>query len=97
MLAALLRCHVYTLSCVREQGGANPRFRVDFAPFDDSRAVKRSTREAWIEQAMQRHAGHLEARVKRHPLQWFNFFDFWHQAPDVPTSSEGASGSERVT
>jgi predicted LPLAT superfamily acyltransferase len=97
MLAALLRCHVYTLSCVREQGGANPRFRVDFAPFDDSRAVKRSTREAWIEQAMQRHAGHLEARVRRHPLQWFNFFDFWHQAPDVPTSSEGASESERVT
>ncbi|MBU3009283.1 hypothetical protein [Cobetia amphilecti] len=95
MLAALLRCHVYTLSCIREQGGAHPRFRVDFAPFDDSRAVKRSGREAWIQQAMQRHARHLEARVKRHPLQWFNFFDFWHQAPDSTSNPDSASAPKQ--
>lgn len=93
MLAALLRCNVYTLGCVRERGGAHPRFRVDFAPFDDSRDIKRSARQAWIHQAIQRHAKHLEARVKRHPLQWFNFFDFWHQVP----SNESAPDSTDST
>lgn len=84
-LAALLRCPLYTLSCVRE----NDRFRIDFEAIDDSRDLPRRQREPWIANAMQRHADHLAERVRRHPLQWFNFYPFWmndtgHLHDDTP-------------
>lgn len=72
-LATLLRCPLYTLSCVREESG----FHVDFFTFDDTRELPRRQREAWLEDAMQRHADRLAERVRRHPLQWFNFYPFW--------------------
>lgn len=72
-LAALLRCPLYTLACVRENGA----FRIDFAPFDDTRHLRRREREGWIDDAMQRHADQLAQRVHAHPLQWFNFYPFW--------------------
>lgn len=72
-LAALLRCPLYTLACVREDGA----FRIDFEPFDDTRDLRRRERERWIAEAMQRHADRLAQRVRDHPLQWFNFYPFW--------------------
>ncbi|GGX86749.1 hypothetical protein GCM10007160_12620 [Litchfieldella qijiaojingensis] len=72
-LATLLRCPLYTLACVRE----NDRFRIDFEAIDDTRDLPRRQREPWIADAMQRHADHLAERVRRHPLQWFNYYPFW--------------------
>lgn len=72
-LAALLRCPLYTLACVRE----SDRFRIDFDVIDDTLHLPRRQREPWIADTMQRHADHLAERVRRHPLQWFNFYPFW--------------------
>lgn len=72
-LAALLRCPVYTLSCLRE-GDAH---RVEFRPFDDTTALKRADREAWREDAMRRYVAWLTDQCRRYPLQWFNFFPYW--------------------
>ena len=74
LLAMLLRCRIYTLSCVREGDG----FRIDFDPFDDVTNLPRKERETWLPQAMQRFADQLAERVRQHPLQWFNFYPFWH-------------------
>ncbi|MFC3284899.1 LpxL/LpxP family acyltransferase [Litchfieldella rifensis] len=84
-LAALLRCPLYTLACVRESDG----FRIDFELLDDTRDLARRQREPWIAETMQRHADHLARRVQRHPRQWFNFFPFWmndtgHLHDDTP-------------
>ena len=73
LLAMLLRCPVYTLSCVRDGNG----FHIDFEPFDDVTGLPRKEREAWISRSMQRFADQLAMRVQRHPLQWFNFYPFW--------------------
>lgn len=73
LLAMLLRCPVYTLSCVRDADG----FHIDFEPFDDLTDLPRKERQAWISRAMQRFADQLAVRVQRHPLQWFNFYPFW--------------------
>lgn len=73
LLATLLRCRVYTLSCVRDSDG----FHIDFEPFDDVTELPRKARDAWINQAMQRYADQLAVRVRKHPLQWFNFYPFW--------------------
>ena len=75
LLATLLRCRVYTLSCVRD-GDA---FHIDFELFDDVTGLPRKSREAWISQAMQRFADQLANRVRAHPLQWFNFYPFWQR------------------
>lgn len=72
-LATLLKCPLYTLACVREKD----RFRIDFEALADTGELPRRQREAWIADTMQRHADHLAERVRRHPLQWFNFYPFW--------------------
>ncbi|MCW4153171.1 glycosyl transferase [Halomonas sp. 18H] len=72
-LAALLRCPLYALACVREDG----HFRIDFDTIGDTQQLPRRQRDTWITEAMQRHADHLAERVRRHPLQWFNFYPFW--------------------
>jgi predicted LPLAT superfamily acyltransferase len=73
LLSALLRCPVYELGCVRE----GEHFRIDFSFFDDTAEIPRRDREAWIGSAMQRYADNLAHSVRRHPLQWFNFYPFW--------------------
>lgn len=74
ILATLLRCPIYSLSCVREQQG----FTVSFDSFDDTTSLARAERRDWIASAMQRYADLLAEQVRRHPLQWFNFYPFWH-------------------
>jgi predicted LPLAT superfamily acyltransferase len=84
-LAALLRCRVYTLACVREGDG----FHIDFELLDDAAGLPRRDRQAWIASAMQRYADQLGRRVHAHPLQWFNFYPFWLTDPghiDAPTA-----------
>ena len=73
LLAMLLRCRIYTLACVRDGEG----FRIDFEPFDDVTQLPRKEREAWLPLAMQGFADQLAERVRKHPLQWFNFYPFW--------------------
>jgi len=73
-LATLLRCPLYALACVRD--GAH--FRIDFECLGDTQELPRRQRETWIADAMQNHANHLAERVRRHPLQWFNFYPFWN-------------------
>ncbi|MCD6009517.1 LpxL/LpxP family acyltransferase [Halomonas sp. IOP_31] len=73
-LATLLRCPLYTLGCVRE----GDHHRVRFQPFDDTTHLKRAEREAWREAAMRRYVGWLGEQCREYPLQWFNFFPYWH-------------------
>ncbi len=51
-----------------------------FAPmrFDGATA---ENRDKYIFTAMERYVGILEQIVKEHPLQWFNFYDFWAASP----------------
>ncbi len=42
--------------------------------FDD---ITRENREAHIKKAMESYVSFMENIVKKHPYQWFNFYDFW--------------------
>ncbi len=44
--------------------------------------AERAERNAWIEARADEYARCLEARVEAFPLQWLNFFDFWHPETD---------------
>ncbi len=73
ILAALLRCPVLLLFCLREADG----YHVYVEAFADRIELPRKQREVALAAYAQRFAGSLEQMVRRAPLQWFNFFDFW--------------------
>ncbi|WP_340122265.1 hypothetical protein [Methylobacter svalbardensis] len=73
ILAALLKCPVYTLFCLKQQG----RQVIYFEHFSDGLTFPRKNREQAMQQIIQRYAQRLEHYCLMEPLQWFNFFDFW--------------------
>ena len=76
ILASILKCPVYLLFCVRD----GKRHKVFFEHFAARIELPRKRREAAIRQSVERYAARLEHYVRLAPLQWFNFFDFWHPA-----------------
>ncbi len=73
-LSAILGCPTYLMFGLREQG----RFRVHFEPFADGSPLPRAGRQQQLEARVQHYANRLEHHCLRAPLEWFNFFDFWH-------------------
>ncbi len=73
ILAALLRCPVYLLFCLREPAG----YRMHLEAFADPLLLPRKQREVELSLWVQRFADRLEHYARAAPLQWFNFYDFW--------------------
>lgn len=77
VLASLLQCPVYLLFSLR----AGHTSEIHFELFRESIRLPREGRdEALIELAAE-YACRLEHFCLRAPLQWFNFYDFWHLSP----------------
>lgn len=73
VLARLLQCPVYLMHCFR-----NGRdYRLGFELFADDIRPERTPKGRTYGQVAQKYATALEAQVRRAPLQWFNFYDFW--------------------
>jgi len=73
VLAHLLRCPVYLLSCVHD----GQRYRVRLELFAERIELPRAGREAEMARWAGRYARSLEVQCRANPFQWFNFFDFW--------------------
>jgi len=73
VLASLLHCPVYLMHCFL--AGDEYFYRVEL--FEKDFQIDRKNRQLAYEDAAQRYASSLEKQVARHPLQWFNFYDFW--------------------
>lgn len=75
LLAALLRCPVFTLFCFPESG----RYQIHLKLFAESIRIPRS--EPDKNQALQalarNYAEILEGYCRKVPLQWFNFYPYW--------------------
>lgn len=76
ILAALLKCPVYLLFCLRE----GPRHYIRFEKMAERIVLPRKDREAALAASVADYAARLERHLRAAPLQWFNFFDFWHPA-----------------
>jgi predicted LPLAT superfamily acyltransferase/glycosyltransferase involved in cell wall biosynthesis len=74
VLASVLKAPVYLLFCARERGG----FEVRFTKFADRIDLPRRDRMGTIRQYAEQYARALEVEVAARPLQWFNFYSFWH-------------------
>jgi len=79
VLAALLECPVHLLFCLRRDG----RYHVYFESFATRIEWQRRSRDETLAALAQRFADRLAHYVHLEPLQWFNFYPFWHASrPD---------------
>jgi predicted LPLAT superfamily acyltransferase len=75
VLAAILKAPVYLLFCTRERGG----FEICFTKFADRIDLPRRDRITAIRSLAETYVRALEEQVAARPLQWFNFYSFWHR------------------
>lgn len=76
IIASLLRCPVYLMTCVRRDG----HYEIDVVHFAEQVTLSRNRRQEDLRHWAQRYAEDLEARALETPLQWFNFYDFWEHS-----------------
>jgi predicted LPLAT superfamily acyltransferase len=75
VLGYLLACPVYLFFCFKQDG----RYRVHLEPFAERIQLPHRGRQAAIDAYVAQYARRLEWYCREAPLQWFNFFDFWHE------------------
>ncbi len=74
VLASLLDCPVYLLFCIKEK----KKYNVYLEYFSGSLKLPRAMRQQRLQEIIARYADRLGFYCRKAPLQWFNFFDFWH-------------------
>ncbi len=74
ILAAILRCPVNLIFALRQQS----KLRIYCEPFADPLLLPRAERQQALQHTIDRYAERLEHYALQSPLDWFNFFDFWH-------------------
>lgn len=84
VMASVLGCPLYTLFATRQGDG----YALHFERLREKVDLPRRAREAALADLAGDYARLLEHHVRRAPLEWFNFYDFWH-LPD-PDSTHAA-------
>lgn len=74
VMASVLDCPIYMLFSMRQ--GA--RHELHFELLRESVRLPRRNREAALAALAGDYAARLEFHCVRSPLEWFNFYDFWH-------------------
>lgn len=80
ILASILRCPVVLIFALHQQG----KLTLHCEPFADPLRLPRGERQQALQDTVDRYAQRLEHYALMSPLDWFNFFDFWH----LPESRE---------
>ncbi len=57
------------------------RYEIRFEPFADRIVLPRAARDQALRSLVAAFATSLEAQCRRHPYNWFNFYDFWLERP----------------
>ena len=76
VLASILEAPIIMLICIKQHGV----YHVYFEMLSEGGKVARSDREGFILHIAQIYTQRLEHYTCKEPLQWFNFYDFWHKS-----------------
>jgi len=76
-MAAMLKRPVLFMSGLHLGGN---RYAVRFDKLADFTSLQREDRAAAVQAALARYVEHVEHCCRTAPYNWFNFFDFWHDA-----------------
>ena len=74
VLAALLKCPLILMACLRDPAGGHV---VHFERLAHRVELPRKTRDAALTALAAQFAQRIEALLARAPFEWFNFFPFW--------------------
>ncbi|MFL6656468.1 MAG: acyltransferase [Massilia sp.] len=74
VLAGVLQCPIYLMFSVRGAAG----YEIHFEHLSDAVKLPRKGRDALLAELAGAYAARLEYHCKGSPLEWFNFYDFWH-------------------
>ena len=77
MMAAALGAPVVLAFCPFLGG---KRYDAHFELFTERLVIPRERRSEGLRECVQRYAARLEHHARRHPYNWFNFYDFWESA-----------------
>lgn len=91
ILASILKVPVHALFCRRTAAG----HEVVLEPFAERIELPRGRREAAVHEYAGRFAAMIETHLRHDPLQWYNFFNFWH--PPGMTPPEKAPAQTKAT
>jgi len=87
VLAALLKCPLYAMVCVREAANVGaPSYVLRTHCLADRLVLPRHARVQAMTDCAQQFANWMEDVLVRSPWAWFNFFSFWQQGRDLPDS-----------
>ena len=77
LMAAVLRCPVWLLSCQHEGRGYHARIEA----MTSQVVLSRQDRQAGLDEQAARFAAWMTARLRESPYDWFNFYPFWEPSP----------------
>lgn len=80
VLAGVLQCPLYMMFTVRGKNG----HEIHFEQLSDGVRLPRKGRDAALAELASAYAERLQYHCVRSPLEWFNFYDFWH-LPNLDT------------
>lgn len=83
VLAALLKCPLYAMACVREAD--EPGYVLRMHCLAEQVVLPRQARKEAMAAQAQQFAAWLEVLLARAPMAWFNFFPFWRQGLVSPS------------
>lgn len=76
VLGGVLGCPMIFAVALKEHG----RYHVYYELLTEKLVWSRATREAALKESVQKFADRLAYYCQKAPLQWFNFFPFWHES-----------------
>lgn len=77
ILAAILKCPVFTMFCLRQENVRKPAYDLYVDHFADRIILPRKQREQTLHAYNQSYADRLARYCAKAPLQWYNFYPFW--------------------
>ncbi len=83
-LAAMLRRKVVFMAGIYRGGGHYDLRFMPIIDYSQTRSMTGAERDAAIREGVERYAAIVEALCREAPYNWFNFYDFWSDAPADP-------------
>lgn len=90
VLGSLLRCPVYLMHCFPVDG----EYQLSMEPFASEIVPSRVNRRRTYAKEVQRYARALEGQLRKAPLQWFNFYDFWGMQAHTPQTDTTSTDAQ---
>lgn len=82
LIASVLRCPVWLLSCLHHGDGYQARIEL----MTERVALARGDRQAGLDDHADRFARWMAASLRESPYDWFNFYPFWDTRTDARTA-----------